>query len=361
MANFILSLPHIRELERMRDRFVEELIAAKRGAPSSLSYIQNVAPRRAFVEPGTRYQALVVGGTEYKTAIMPAAGQDQKFSDFSEGPVPLFNTAKDFFEFIIRLLDPHINTLAINFAFPITSQVRDGCLDGILVKGVKDHRFENLVGKQVGMETESYIQAEKQRRLRVILANDAVCLALLAPAGAIVGSGLNMAFQEDQSTIINVESGDYKGFTQTETGRAIDARSEDPGVHMAEKETAGKYLYRHFNVLKDSSDLVTGELTSTRELDTLARTQESPEALAARALFMRSAQLVATQIAGLYVYKGKKPLTMVIDGSVFWKGYKYKETVEDTLISLGIPQTGVTFIHVENVALHGAARLVYPT
>lgn len=360
MTNLNIYLPHTRELERMRDRFVEELTAAKRGAPSSLSYIKNTAPRKAFVEPGARYQVLVVGGTDYKTAIMPAAGKEEKLIDPTKGPVPLFSTAKDFFEFIIRLLDPHINTLAVNFAFPIISQVRDGFLDGTLVKGVKDHRFGSLIGKQVGLETETYIQTEKQRRVRVILANDAVCLALLAPAGAIVGSGLNMAFQEDQNTIVNIESGDFKGFTPTETGRAVDARSDDPGVHMAEKETAGKYLYRHLNVLKNSPDLVTGELTSTRELDTLARTQESPESLAARALFIRSAQLIATQIAGLYVFNGKKPLPMVIDGSVFWKAYKYKETVEDTLLSLGIPPEGVTFIHVEDAALHGAARLAYP-
>ena len=50
-------------------------------------------------------------------------------------------------------------------------------------------------------------------------------------------------------------------------------------------------------------------------------------------------------------------MTFVMEGSLFWKGYKYKETVEQTVKQL-LPEYCIKFIRLENSDILGGAKLL---
>ena len=74
----------------------------------------------------------------------------------------MFKTEDMFLSFIDRVLDPSVDHLALNFAYPMTPLSRDGYLDGTLVSGSKEHAFDGLVGHAVGDSIERYIK-DKQK------------------------------------------------------------------------------------------------------------------------------------------------------------------------------------------------------
>ena len=208
----------------------------------------------------------------------------------------------------------------------------------------------------MGKTLEQYVFAKTKRRIRVSVVNDTPCLVLAGLTkerkerlvGGIVGTGMNFGFFLHEKVIVNLEAGSFDKFTPSKTAMAVDKKSGLPGQFPFLKETAGAYLYQHFNLLSDSP------ITSTKQMSTLAEKGNKT----ARSLLERSASLIACQIAGIYKFKKQSKLTFVMEGSLFWKGWHYKKMVELYLEELGVPRKAIRFVHIESSGILGAVRLV---
>ncbi len=351
----------IRDLSVIKNTVIKEITDASLNNPSSFSYLSHPLAFEPLITAEVKFQVLVIGGSICKKALAQKEGQKITILSQEEKPQPNFQSAEDLFTFIQKELDPDVDTLALNFAYPLQPVFREGKLDGTLRSGTKENTFTNLVGKQVGLEIEQHLK--DQRILHVSVANDTICLLLsgLAQfpwnnlAGGIVGTGLNFAYFTEKNTIVNLEAANFDKFPLSEAAKLIDAESANPGKALFEKETAGAYLYKHFNILSQQKNLSGSPLSSTEELNELAEHDQTEKGTLALNILSRSAALVACQIAGIADFK-KSDMTFVMEGSLFWQGFQYKKTVEEQ-ITLLTPHH-VQFILIEQSSLLGAAQLI---
>ena len=155
--------------------------------------------------------------------------------------------------------------------------------------------------------------------------------------------------------MVNLESGNFSGFKQTETGIVIDKNSINSGRQKFEKEVSGAYLYRHYNILAKRHGL--SETESTITLGDLACELAGEESKLAQALIDRSAALVACQIAGMYYFRGEEQMNWIMEGGIFYKSYKYQTSLKKYLKKLEVDMDNIKFIKPEN-AFVGVAKLV---
>ena len=391
---------NIAQLKRIKQNFVQELQAANAGKKTSLPFIVHKLSSAPIVRDGEVFEALIIGGTILKRALCKKV-KDQISILEKERELPLeFKTENDFLKFIERELAKDVNVLALNFAYPLKPVFENGRLDGVLLAVTKEGGFHGLVGKKVGEEIERYIFKKRNKKIRVCVANDTICLLMSGItkykwddlAAGIVGTGFNIAFFLGRQKAVNLESANFDKFPQTKEGRIVDQNSAKPGRSLFEKETAGAYLYRHFNLIIKERGISHPQISSTEELNTLCHpefisgssffrdaetasdgTSNVPVAFdcdavkqvqhdrgkvsqIAKDLIKRSAQLVACQIAGITEFMGRN-MVFNMEGSLFWKGNGYRETVEKTVKQL-VPKYNVRFVEIENSAILGAAKLV---
>lgn len=343
------------QLKQIRDNFVEELKNASLGKKTSLAFIKNPLPQKPLVKDGEIFQVMVVGGAVFETALVKKEGNSLLILKQQKETLPLFKNKQTFLTFVEKNLYPKISVVALNFAYALKPVIRGRVIDGIkLGTGGKGHKFTGLINKKVGEEIEKYIFSKRQRKIKVVVANDTICLLLSNPimkptiVAGIVGAGTNFAFFLDENSAINLESGNFDKFPQTATGKIVDQNSTQPGKQLFEKEVSGAYLYQHYNVLKHRS-----ELSSTLELNNYAEKGD----IFAQKLIERSASLIACQIAGLYQFKSRN-LKFIMEGSLFWHGWHYRDFVEKYLAQLGVAKKYFKFIKIKDSGIIGASRLV---
>ena len=51
-------------------------------------------------------------------------------------------------------------------------------------------------------------------------------------------------------------------------------------------------------------------------------------------------------------------MTVVIEGSLFWNGWQYRENVTETLVRLELDPAHVNMVRVDNSSVLGGARLI---
>lgn len=350
------------ELHSLAESIQKELKLAKKTS-SSFPYIHTPLPPNKTMSSDELVQVFAVGGSVFKKALYQKTGSTIKMLSSSKSDQPTFSTKDDLFTFLLQEIDPHITKLAINFAYPLDPVLRDGRMDGVLMSGMKENRFEGLVGKKIGEELENEVMKLFDKKIFVGTANDTTCLLLSglsqgtyeSVAAGVMGTGLNFAFFSSQNEAINLEAANFDKFTQSEEGKIIDKNSTAPGKALIEKEVAGQYLYLHFNHHATLHNLPYHPLTSTVELNDLAMI-DSGEGELARSLFKRSAQLSAALIAGIVLFRGRD-LTFMTEGSLFWYGHSYKETVQKTLKEL-LPKNSIHFIKNGHSSLAGGLHLI---
>lgn len=344
MKNFFYSE---KELKKISQNFFEEIYQGYLGKNTSLSFLKTPLLEENFFPKKDSFSVFLIGGRVFKKFEGKwRNGRVVFFKKEKSQQVPLFKTKKDFFDFINPKITQVSPVLLLSFAFPLKPLVRKNRIDGILFNPTKDHQFKGLVGKKIGEELEKFVFAKLRKRIKIVVVNDTIFLLLSAfyhdkernwqkVVGGIVGSGTNFSFFIEKDLVVNLESGNFNKFPQTETGKIIDKNSTNPGEQLFEKEVAGVYLYQHYNLLKKDKNYW---LSSTKELSKKAKEGDQ----IAKNLLKRSAQLVASQIGGIFQFKKKvfgcHQIKLFMEGSVFWKGEKYKEYVEETLFSLGIDQ-----------------------
>lgn len=356
----------ISRLQEITNNFIKALEDAAANKPSSLSHIQNVIPKEPLVKNGEIFQAMSIGGTNFKAARIKKTTETLEILDLDEKTQPpVFETKESFLTFITENLAKDITILALNFAFPLEPVFANGKLEGIFLYATKEHTFEGLVGENICEELEKYVKEKLGKEIRVSIANDTICLLLSGKtqittdniAAGIVGTGLNFGYFANPTTLINTESGGFTDFPVSPSGKILDEESLGKGKYLFEKEIAGAYLYRHFNILAKERHYFIRPLKNSSELTALAARDDLSQAcMLAQEILRRSAQLAACAIAGITLYK-KQDLFFVMVGSLFWKGEGYKHIVRETVKHL-VPEYKVEFLGIENSDLLGAAKLV---
>lgn len=365
----MIELP---DYQTIRKNFTEELFAAAQGKESSLPFIKNSLPKSSLIKPNLIFQVFVVGGTHGAMAVV-RSGENKEFTILEQKiftPLPIFTTKDAFLTFIDDNLHPETKAIGINFAYnliPVVSST--GELDGFMNQGdTKGHAFEGLQQEQVGKAIKGHVKDVFGRDIIVSVANDAVCLIIsglqqdtdrLNLIAAIAGTGYNLALFSDYNTVVNLQATDFTGFKQTDSGKIVDAESKNIGEQLFNKEVAAGDLYKHFNALIPHFHLSTQALKSSEELSLLARSGDGQEAQLARELLKRSASLVASQLAGIYEFKGKpEKLVCIMQGSLFIKEPHYLSMIQEELEVLGIPKGGISFVKIANSDIVGAIKLI---
>ncbi len=310
---------NIAELKDIADNFRKELELSAGGGNSSLPFLRHHLPDKPLLDTGEKYQQIAVGGTYYKSCT--GTKGDESTKNTKTGLIPKLRTKETFFDFIFNLFEDGVRGMGINFAYALKPVFRDGRLDGTLVQGSKEHEFAGLIGKTVGEEMEKYYSGKTGKNIKITVANDTICLLLSGMknhpiknlAAFIVGTGLNSAIVLDERTLVNLESANFDKFEQSEEAQKVDGQSADPGQAKFEKEIAGEYLYKQYNVVSTDH-----KIDSTQALNQLALSDDS----LAQEILKRSASLAAAQAAGVANFY-KKPVVFLTEGSLFWNSEKY--------------------------------------
>lgn len=350
-------------LNQITNNFTHELAESENGEKTSLAFIKNTIPSFSLVKEGETFQVLVIGGTNFRSALVKKNNNQIEILSISAEVLPIMATKQIFIDFIESKLTPDIRVVAINFANAIQPIFEKGRLDGTLLFASKEHAYEGLYNEKICQTLEDYF-LKRDRKIIFSITNDTICLLLsgltqhneINLGAGIVGTGINFALFLDKTTLINTEAGSFDKFPQTKSGQQIDRMSLKPNEHIFEKEIAGGYLYQHFNILIKEKHIQTPLLDSTEALSELAVSKKDfPERNLARELLIRSAQFASCVIAGIANFK-KQDMTFVMQGSLFWKGYQYRKTVLQTVKDL--THYKVTFVDIENSDILGAAKLV---
>lgn len=336
------------DYKKIQKNFLDELIRASRNQSSSISYLHHNFPNKQLLQSGL-VQAFVIGGTNFSVGLARILNGTIKEikREREQGKIPQFTNAETFLKFMKNHFNPKAQALAVNFSHKLEPTIgKFGEVDGKLQVGAKEHTFKGLIGKQVGEAVRTYIKKD----IPVTVANDTVCLG---KNGLVIGTGFNMCLQN-----VNLEAGAFNKLPTTEELETIDMQSAVPGDHRFEKLLSGTYLPLHFNLLAKKQQLAIDHVQNGEELTDLAENDLGVAGDLARALFTRSASLVACALAAAYAFSKHKTLTFITEGSLFWKGWQFETNVKKQLEELGIPHGTIRFKKVEDSSMQGAFNLL---
>lgn len=382
------SLPELREITKI---FTEEIKLGIQSPGSSLPCIPHpIDPLRPHAKE--RGMSVVIGGSAGASCEWQAAAASITLSSVTRFPIPSHITT----EFLKTKLfhqgsSPQNFPIGLNLAFRLRPELRDGFLDGTLLANSKESRFDTeLIGNIVGKTLEDTLKENNtETHPRIAVANDSICLLLAAnmlrdphdshpPIAGIVGTGVNFAFFADKNAVspekcqpwirqwhgkhvaINAESGHFRQLPQSVWDTQVDKESKHPGHFLAEKQISGAYLSRLYNKVADEHAIA--PVQNTQEIDRVAQNPKEKGHALALAILERSAQLVAMKIAGIvsYLQPSSRSITLVMEGSVYWKGYRYQELVQYWLTQL-IPSIQVKIKRLDDSNLIGGALLASST
>ncbi len=359
---FIMRFLHISEI--IKKNFLQELRDANAGKPTSLRFIKQNFPLLKPIKPLETFQVLVIGGTILKKALIKKDGHLTEIIDYHEKEHPLLLTKDQFFNYLHDNLYDSVNIAAINFAYPINPILRNGKMDGILLSGGKGNLLNGLEGVMVGKNLEDHLLNKYQRKMRVFVVNDVICLLASLPQdqpkekiiGAIMGTGTNLSFYE-KDYAVNIQSGGFDKFSPSNECIEIDKDSPRPGKSLFEKETAGAYLYKQFNYLVVKNKINYSLINSTKELyESVLNDKNTEVKTLAHMLFEKSAAYFASQTAGLAFFKNE-PINVIMEGSLYWENPFYRELFSDYLKILS-PKFEIKILKVDNSSIIGAANLL---
>ncbi len=236
--------------------YIRQMRAGLDGEPSSLRMLPSCL-RVPPMPKSRRVLALDAGGTNLRTAAVrfDAAGQPA-IERLDRRPMPGRITAIDRDGFFAALADA-LAPLAegdepAGFCFSFVMDVLPDH-DARIGAFCKELHIDGAEGALLGASLDRALVRRGLSSRRFTLLNDTTA-ALLAAAddaagydgciGFILGTGTNACYIEPQrgGEIINLESGLYNGFPRGTFDLALDAASERPGDHLAEKLFGGAYM-----------------------------------------------------------------------------------------------------------------------
>ncbi len=348
-------------LQEISQNWSNELRLASQGLSTSLVFAKHKVTKP--IDSVFDGLVMVIGGSNLVVSRVSRRNGKIEILSYQKSPLPKLSSKQILFELVEKQIPDNISKIALNFAYPLSPTQNEQVLDGILIASSKEHSFDGLIGEQVGLQLEKYLKGKLKKDFKIAVANDTVCLVLAGLSksqsenliGGIVGTGFNFGLFIDDSVVVNLESANFDKFEQTDTGKQICANSLDPKKGIYEKEISGAYLYQHYNLIAEQTGWQ--KVSSTQELSMLA-SQNSEQAKIAQKLLQRSASLVAAHITGICLFKQNQNLNIIMEGSLFWNGWNYKNLVYDELAKLGITIGKLEIFKLERSYILGAAELI---
>lgn len=348
----------------IKTAFTEELKKTYLGEHTSLSYFKHYLPEKPLIEKGI-VQGVVIGGTNYIVSLEEIQADGMRLViDRKTGTLPILKDDQTLISFLQEHLDSRALAIGVNFGFPLEPVFGPhGELDGKLITGTKEHKFDWLIGTNIG----DTVRKAANRDLPVSVANDTVCLTLAGDGteegSMIAGTGFNIGIKQiegDKTVVVNLETGNFDKFEPSQAIKIVDACSDLPGKNLFEKMISGKYLAEVFNIKAERMGIAMTKLKTSQELSALSQeTTDNDANKLARALLQRSAFLVAASLAAIYEFRGNpESLTIIGEGSLLWKGWNYRINIEKQLEELGIPKNAITIKHVQDSSISGAIALL---
>lgn len=395
--------------------FQSEMAAGLAGEPSSLKMIPSFVPVDGAVPQDTPVIVLDAGGTNLRvaTVVFNAEG-DPAIGDYEKHDMPGIDEelSKDaFFDAIAAFLRPVARTSQrIGFCFSYPAEITpDG--DGMLLHWTKEIQAPDVEGQFVGRGILERLEDGDGSKTITVL-NDTIATLLAGRSagepgrhesyiGFILGTGTNTAYVEKNANItkrddlvaggsqaINVESGNFGKCPQTDIDRAFDDSTTNPRQQMLEKMISGAYLGGlTLEVLRTAareglfSDDMAGRLAGageleTKEIDDFAKDPSGPGPFDAPSLdaddrdimlqlylavVERAALLTAVNIGAAVIKSGcgsdpRHPVCINVDGSTFYKTYRFPGRVRQHLRELlGGRELHYELVKVKEAPIVGAA------
>ena len=250
------------------DRQMDDGLA---GRPSSLAMLPAWLGVDRDVPTESPIVVLDAGGTNLRVAVVwfDRAGK-ARVEDFQKYPMPGTDgavlSAAEFFGRFAGFLEPVCRRAeAVGFCFSYPTEIFPD-LDGRLIRWSKKIDAPEVVGARVGAGVSDALFAKTGRRLAMRVLNDTTATLLAGKTaglsrryssyvGFILGTGTNTAYVERNarigkapgldpsgSTIVNVESGAFRGAPRSDFDRRADLRWKTPGVGLFEKMISGAYV-----------------------------------------------------------------------------------------------------------------------
>ena len=346
---------------------------------------------------GTAY-AMDLGGSNLRAAVVSIDGNDIRFlSPVKSVEIPwqrnipfpketLFSIQAE----LLRSLDfPDACPLGYCFSYPTTSLANG---DATLIRWTKGIHVPEMKGRGVGEMVMAHIRHHhpEVKIPSVCVLNDTVASLFAglpeekkdAYMGLIVGTGTNMAAFFPSRQVpklgketgcekmipINLECGNFAPLFLTKWDQMVDEDSENPKEQLFEKAVGGMYLGRIFKAVFPDSDFnassgAEGLVEALSEEQGLSPDQQ----MVAKAIYERSALLVAAQIAGLIKVIGAassvKTVGIVAEGGLFWSHIRNEQPfakivdqqLKDLLEKMNLRSVQVTFNNIHQANLIGAA------
>lgn len=411
------SSPDTRELlaefERQMDAGLEG------NAPASLAMIPSYVSLNRAVPVGSPVLILDAGGTNLRAAVIWFDERgNSRVEDFQKFRMPGTEgrdlSAAEFFNALAEKLRPIIDRSGIvGFCFSYPAEITPEC-DGRLQRWTKQVQATEVVGRMVGKGLADAVKAKFGREISVRIINDTVATLLAGRSagvarhyssyvGFILGTGTNMAYIERTERIgkaklpagglmaINVESGNFDGFPQSDFDREMDAPLPDCGSSRFEKMISGAYLGKLGLVVfktaareglfsapaakailampdlenKDFDDFLANPFQQGTAFDSVPLNDDDRRLIVqlGTPVLVRAARLTAINIAAAVIRCGEgrdwlRPVCVTIDGSTYYKtkSAQFRSRIEADLRSILEPR-GIHYelICVEDAPTIGAA------
>ena len=349
---------------------------------------------------GAEGQAVVLdwGGTNYRAAVINFVGGVANISPKKAGSKDLSATSTKGFkqedlwakqsEFVNDIDLPAKAPIGYCFSYPAD------CLpngDAELIRWTKGIDIKEMIGNPVGKPLLDVLnKTGKAEFTGIKVINDTVASLFAgltnpnfdAYIGLIVGTGTNMAAFVSASRIpkinpdlnwqgltpINLESGNFNPPHLTKYDELVDENSDNQGSQRFEKAVSGMYIGQ---ILKevfpdDGFDEHTDGKALTDIINTPEKNKEKHVAVA-KAIYKRSAKLVAASLAGLIDMliahdKSIKKVRITAEGSLFWsqvtgcKDYNkvVKKTLKGLLAEMGHKKVKVNIAEIESANMIGS-------
>ncbi|MDR2473539.1 MAG: hexokinase [Tannerella sp.] len=368
-----------------------------------------------YINPGKDFEGKVLaldwGGTNFRASIIKfAKGAKPEVLDVRKRPLSATET-KGFSQdnlhgaiadTISQLqgLDEQVKHIGYCFSYPAESTI-DG--DAVLLHWTKEIDIPDMPYKMVGKPLMEYLNTRLNTKIETVkVVNDTIaCLfaGLMQPGydsyiGLIVGTGTNMAGLISKDSIpklnkeyrggdfipVNLESGNLKPTCRgreylSPADEKLDAESNSKGRQIFEKGISGGYIGQLFRLAYPSIEIekkFDGEKISN--IINYPAIYKNEYVATARAIYTRSAQLVAASLAGLTQvavdYKSEDDfnrsitnICLAADGSLFWSsdanGTDYNVLVtnylEEILTNLGLGHIHFRINRLDDANLIGSA------
>ena len=366
---------------KMRDNMERGLAGDKTALPMIPTYLK----MDGAVPKGTGAIVIDAGGTNFRSALAsftPQGFQAEELSKCSMPGIAKSATWEEFIAFVADRIMPLTDRAdCIGFCFSYSADITPE-IDGRVIRIDKEVVIEGAAGKLVGASLLEELERRGAGKKKIVILNDTAAVLLGGSAtldlsayggfiGQVSGTGTNtccllpasritkLGRTDEAKMIVNLESGLYDGLPRGDFDLILDRESNNPGLKLFEKMTAGVYLGELCRLmLRAAADegllapktaenarnlgridsAVIDAWASGEQLEDFCGSDEDREFVKTLclAVFERSARCMCTNLAAIMLLTGEggdagKPVCVCAEGSLVQKGRHYRPALERLL------------------------------